>query len=55
MEVAILVKTRNQSKIKVKLGEIRKAEADEVKTMMLLNAIHENHRNDEMTDLKNKH
>jgi len=55
MEVAILKKTKNQSKLKVELGEIRKAEADEVKTMMLLNAIRENDRKKEMSELENEH
>ena len=48
-------KTQNQSKFKVDLGEVRKAEADEVKTMMLLNAIHENDHKEEKPDHEKVH
>lgn len=44
----------NKSKSKVNKHDVCKAEADEVKTMMLLNAIHENDHKEEKTELENE-
>lgn len=47
-------KTNAKTKNKVNKHDICKAEADEVKTMMLLNAIHENDLKEEKTEFKNE-
>jgi hypothetical protein len=44
----VLEKKKNQLKHKVDIGEVRKSEADEVKNMMLLNAINEKNLQEEL-------